>query len=109
MTSVDEKSLQFQAKVFYALSDPARLKILNFLRDGEKCVCKIVPHLGETQPVISRQLKIMKDAGLVRFRKVGNWRYYSVVDPRIYEIVDHLSSQLVEVLSKEAISNLGRT
>jgi ArsR family transcriptional regulator len=51
----------FRAKVFNALADPVRLKILEYLRSGEKCVCQIVPYVGIAQPLVSRHLAILKD------------------------------------------------
>jgi DNA-binding transcriptional ArsR family regulator len=49
-----ENQIKFKSIVFHALADPIRLEILAFLRDGEKCVCEIVPHLNLIQPVVSR-------------------------------------------------------
>ena len=63
--------INFKARLFKALGDPTRLKIIEFLRSGEKCVCEIVPHLGLPQPTVSRHLKILRESGLVRFRKDG--------------------------------------
>ena len=97
---------RFKSTVFNALSDPIRLEILSFLRDGEKCVCEIVPHLNLIQPLVSRHLKILKDAGIVRCRKDGTKRMYSIVDSRIYNVVDGLTSELVGVLTKEVFENM---
>ena len=97
---------RFKSTVFHALADPSRLEILAFLRDGEKCVCEIVPHLNLIQPVVSRHLKILKDAGIARCRKDGTKRMYSIVDSRIYSVVDALTSELVSTLTKEAFENM---
>ena len=97
---------RFKSTVFHALSDPIRLEIAAYLRDGEKCVCEIVPHLNLIQPLISRHLKILKDAGLVRCRKDGTKRMYSVVDSRVHSVIDSLTSDLIHVLTKEVIDNL---
>ena len=97
---------RFKSTVFHALSDPIRLEILAYLRDGEKCVCEIVPHLKLIQPLVSRHLKILKDAGIVRCRKDGTKRMYSVVDSRMHSVVDSLTSDLVNVLTKEVFDNL---
>ncbi len=97
---------RFKANVFHALSDPIRLEIMSYLRDGEKCVCEIVPQLNIIQPLVSRHLKILKDAGLVRCRKDGTKRMYSVVDSRIYNVVDALTSELVSTHMKEAFKRI---
>jgi DNA-binding transcriptional ArsR family regulator len=101
-----ENQSRFKATVFHALADPIRLEILAFLRDGEKCVCEIVPHLNLIQPLVSRHLKILKDAGIVRCRKDGTKRMYSVVDSRIYSVIDGLTSELVNTLAKEVFEHL---
>ena len=105
MTAIDNKN-RFKATVFNALSDPVRLEIVAYLHDGEKCVCEIVPHLNLIQPLVSRHLKILKDAGIVRCRKDGTKRMYSIVDQRINAVVDALTPELVETLTKEAFKNV---
>jgi DNA-binding transcriptional ArsR family regulator len=106
MVTLVRTSTKLQAKVFYALSDSTRLQILEFLRDGEKCVCEIVPHLELIQPLVSRHLKILKDAGLVHFRKDGTKRLYAIVDHKIFEVIDSLTPELVSKLKQEAIDNI---
>jgi DNA-binding transcriptional ArsR family regulator len=92
---------RLKARVFYALSDPVRIEILEFIRDGEKCVCEIVPQLNLVQPVVSRHLKILKDSGLVAYRKDGNKRLYSVTFPEIYKIIDDVTPELAGSISKK--------
>ncbi len=106
MHSKEDRQLRFKAKIFNALSDPDRLEIIEFLRKGEKCVCQIVPHLNLIQPVVSRHLKILKDCGLLKFRKEGTRRLYSIADPRIFEITDGVSSDLIEALTKRIIEQI---
>ena len=106
MHSKKGSQLRFKAKIFNALSDPMRLEIIEFLRAGEKCVCEIVPHLDLIQPVVSRHLKILKDCGLLKYRKEGNRRLYSITDHRIVEIVDAVGPDLVDALSKRIIEQI---
>ncbi len=106
MTSKSESQIRFRAAVFHALSDPIRLEILAYLRDGEKCVCEIVPHLNLIQSLVSRHLKILKEVGIVRCRKDGTKRMYSIVDAKIYNVVDALSADLVGALTKEVFENV---
>jgi ArsR family transcriptional regulator len=106
MHSKKSNQLRFKAKIFNALSDPMRLEIIEFLRGGEKCVCEIVPHLDLIQPVVSRHLKILKDCGLLKYRKEGNRRLYSIADTRIFEITDSVGSDLVNVLTKRIIEQI---
>ena len=106
MHSKKESQSRFKAKIFHALSDSARLDIIDFLRGGEKCVCEIVPHSGLIQPVVSRHLKILKDCGLLKFRKEGTRRLYSIADHRIFEIVDAVNPDLVNALTKRIIEQI---
>ena len=96
----------FRAKVYKALSDPVRIEIIEFLLDGEKCVCEIIPHVKLIQPVVSRHLKILKDAGMIKGRKDGNRRLYSIADPRILRIIDSLVPGLVSSLKENMIEQI---
>lgn len=106
MSASSENNYRFKATIFHALSDPIRLEIIAYLRDGEKCVCEIVPHLNLIQPLISRHLKMLKDAGIIRCRKDGTKRMYSIVDKRIFNLVDSLTSELVSTLTREMFENM---
>jgi DNA-binding transcriptional ArsR family regulator len=97
---------RFRAKIFNALSDPIRLDIIAFLRDREKCVCEITPHLKLPQPVVSRHLKILKNAGLVKRRKKGTWRMYSLTNPEICDVIDHLAPELLAQLKQRIIEQM---
>jgi ArsR family transcriptional regulator len=97
---------KFKAKIFNALSDPVRLEILECLRDGERCVCEIIPHVGVAQPIVSRHLAILKSCGLVRHRKEGNRRFYSVTDSAIFQVIDVVTADLVNALSKHVVEQI---
>ncbi len=102
---IDNKN-KFKAKIFKALSDPIRLTIMDFLRDREKCVCEIVPHVQLIQPVVSRHLKILKEAGLIKGRKDGNKRLYSIADQQIFRIIDGLDPELVTSLKERILQQI---
>ncbi len=63
-------------KIFRALSDCTRLRILNLLQGGERCVCHLVDVLDVPQPTASRHLSYLRRAGLVVARKDGLWMHY---------------------------------
>lgn len=67
-------------KVMKALRDPNRVKIVKMLQHGELCVCEIQEALGVAQPTVSKHLKILETAGLLRCRKEGLWAYYRLDD-----------------------------
>ncbi len=106
MASKADNQNRFISTVFHSLADPIRLEIIFYLRDGEKCVCQIIPHLNLIQPLVSRHLKILKDSGIVRCRKDGTKRMYSIVDARIYTVVDALTPELVNTLRKEVFERI---
>jgi ArsR family transcriptional regulator len=101
-----DKTIKIRAKIFKALSDPIRLDILYFLRDGEKCVCEIIPHLKLIQPVVSRHLKILKDSGLVRDRKDGNKRMYSITNQKIFQVIDDVTPELIETFTTRILEQM---
>lgn len=66
------------ARIFKALGDENRLRILVALRDGEMCACDLLEDLSITQPTLSHHMRQLCDAGLVTGRKNGKWVYYSI-------------------------------
>ncbi len=64
--------------LFKALSDGTRLRILNLLLERELCVCELMDVLKMSQPRISHQLRILKDAGLIADRREGKWMVYAL-------------------------------
>jgi ArsR family transcriptional regulator len=66
------------AQLFHALSDETRLRILERLRGGERCVCEMTDALDAAQSRLSFHLKVLKEAGLVTDRRDGRWMYYTL-------------------------------
>lgn len=66
------------AKIFQALADARRLRIIDLLRGGERCVCDLQADLDCAQSLLSFHLKALRDAGLVSSRKDGRWAYYAL-------------------------------
>ncbi len=83
MDGVDES-----ARLFKTLMHPARLEILDILRDGEACVCHIEAALGYRQAYISQQLSVLREAGLVQDRRDGWNIYYRVMQPGVFNVLD---------------------
>lgn len=86
----DTERMRLVARRYQALADPTRIRIVEFLVHGERCVCDLAEVLGAAQSRLSFHLKILREAGLLRARKAGRWMYYSV-DP---EGIERLSSHL---------------
>lgn len=66
------------AKVFKAFCDENRLQILEMLRSGEKCACKLLENLNIGQSTLSHHMKILLDSGIVKSRTEGKWTHYSI-------------------------------
>ncbi|HEX9091404.1 MAG TPA: metalloregulator ArsR/SmtB family transcription factor [Anaerolineales bacterium] len=82
-------SLSPTANIFKALMHPARLSILEILRDGEQCVCHLEAVLGCRQAYISQHLMVLREAGLVEDRREGARIYYRAVRPEVYDLVSY--------------------
>ena len=76
------------AKLLRVLMHPARLEILNTLRDGEHCVCHIEAALGYRQAYISQHLSVLRAAGVIQDRREGLNIYYHVRQPQLFAILD---------------------
>lgn len=65
-------------KVFKALSNDKRLKIIDLIDHNNLCACKILEKIELSQSTVSHHMKILEDADLVNTKKDGKWRYYSI-------------------------------
>jgi len=97
---MDERILELKAEVLKTLAQPTRLKILELLRNGERCICEIVPALNGEQSNISRHISLMQKSNLVTTRKDGVKVMVKVKDTKVFEILDSigllLKKQIVE-------------
>jgi len=100
---MDERVIEMKADVLKVLAQPTRLKILECLRNGEKCICEIVPALNGEQSNISRHISLMQKSHLVTTRKDGVKVMVRVRDPKIFEILDSVS-----LLLKKQIQETGK-
>jgi ArsR family transcriptional regulator, arsenate/arsenite/antimonite-responsive transcriptional repressor len=78
------------ARVFHALADPARVRIVNALAtSGEPvCACNLIEPLGLAQPTVSHHLKKLLDAGLVEREQRGKWAYFSIKPEALSRLAD---------------------
>lgn len=77
-------------RVFRALGDETRVRIVALLVQGELCVCHVESALGISQPNCSRQLGILKAAGIVESRRDGTWVYYRLTEQEHESVTDVL-------------------
>ena len=81
LTEADAEDL---ARVFAALADPVRLRLLSLVAQaGEICSCDLLDPLGKSQPTISHHTKALADAGLIVGEKQGRWIWWSIVPERL--------------------------
>jgi len=106
--NIDNKVLKFRARIFNVLGDANRIKIMELLRDGEKCQCEIIPYLRQSQPTISRHLSLLEEAGLIRSRRDGKKELYRATDEQVYKLIDALDYELMRFLSSGLMSKLFR-
>lgn len=82
-------------RLFAALSDRTRLRLLNLMRDREVCVCYFVEILDQSQPKISRHLAYLRRAGIVSARREGKWIYYRIERPADPSVANILAATLL--------------
>ncbi|MBZ8180411.1 MAG: metalloregulator ArsR/SmtB family transcription factor [Oscillatoria sp. PMC 1051.18] len=99
---VPQEVVQQVAEYFSILSEPMRLRILNLLRDGEKCVQELVEATQTSQANVSKHLKVMLQAGILSRRSEGTSAYYSVADPLIYELCTLVCNRLATRIEQQA-------
>ncbi len=85
---IEGDDLNPEIKVFKAVADATRLKILKLLIKGELCVCEIMLALKKPQSSISHNLSILEDAGLIKERKNGKWCHYRLSDGAVIDMMN---------------------
>lgn len=98
----DENLMQIESDFLRAIAQPTRLRILYFLKDGEKCACKIIPKMKEDQSNISRHLTHMRDAGILESRKEGVSVYYKIKDKRVFALLSLVDEMVKAEIKKKA-------
>jgi len=83
----DENAVETRSRLFKALADETRLKILMLLNIREMCVCEIMVALNLTQPTASHHLGILETVELVKDRREGKWIFYSLKNKRIMGLI----------------------
>jgi ArsR family transcriptional regulator len=93
MTTARTSDLAKLTRQFRALSDENRLRIIDMLRPGERCVCELMEQLDLGQSLLSFHLRTLKDAGLVSDRRDGRWSYYTL-NPDAFDQLEEFVGQL---------------
>jgi ArsR family transcriptional regulator len=83
-----------------ALADDTRFKIIEYLLEGEKCVCEIFPHVKRTQSTVSIHLGHLEEAGVLESRRDGKKIYYRIKDMRVFEVFKALGNSKGKILKQ---------
>ena len=83
------------ALVFKAFCDENRVRILNLLRGGEKCACRLLEEMSISQPTLSHHMKILCDSGIVLGRKEGKWMHYRISPEGVQMAKGYLNGLIV--------------
>jgi ArsR family transcriptional regulator len=99
--SIYEKTLSLEAKVFHALSDPIRVKIVKLLAiKRELCSCEIQVAIAQSQSLTSYHLGLLREAGILRTEKHGVWAYYKISSPKAVSMINMADKIIKETLNK---------
>ena len=97
-TALSEPQAAALVRVFKALADPVRLRLLSMItgaEGGEACVCELTTGFDVSGPTISHHLKVLREAGLIEGDRRGTWIYYRTVPAALAAASDFLSPQRV--------------
>ena len=81
--ALDADEAQAVARMFKALGDPTRVRLLSLIAaqpDREACICDLIEPVGLSQPTVSHHMKVLVDAGLVVRKQRGRWAFYRLVE-----------------------------
>ena len=102
MQGLSEQALSQVAQYFSALAEPSRLRILNYLREGEKNVGELAEACGCSQANVSRHLSTLAKHGLVSREGRGTSVFYRIADPGIYALCDLVCGNVAKQLENQA-------
>lgn len=99
---LDLESAERLARLFKALGDPTRVRLLSMIAataGGEACICDLTAPVGLSQPTVSHHMKQLVDAGLVTREQRGKWAYYAVVSQALEALGQSLEPRGLAVLA----------
>lgn len=95
-TRPEDDAIERESTVFRALSNEDRLRLLDALREEERCGCELQAILDAPQSTVATHLRKLRKAGLVKSRKKGKWNYYRIADTAVLELLDLAASVDIE-------------
>ncbi|MFJ9588813.1 ArsR/SmtB family transcription factor [Streptomyces acidicola] len=107
----DERATEL-ARVFKALGDPVRLRLLSMIASregGEVCVCEMTPAFDLSQPTISHHLKLLRQAGLIDCERRGTWVYHWVLPGALDKLAGFLTAKQTDLAARRTAGATART
>jgi len=101
LTMAQKSVSDLRVKILDALSDSTRLELLDYLSQGERCVCEILPAFQRSQSTISKHLNILHEAGILERKIDGKRTIYRIKDPQVFDLI-----RMVDALALRQISQL---
>jgi DNA-binding transcriptional ArsR family regulator len=95
-------------KLLKALGDDTRLKIVQYLLNGEQCACTIVPYIGKAQPTVSQHLKILEEAGVLEVRRQGVNLLYKIKSKETVKILKILDIKKMDTAGINTSNGIGK-
>jgi len=93
--------MEKQAEIVKAIAHPLRIAVVDFLKDGEQCVCDIAEHVGSERSNVSRHLSVMVGAGVLEYRKQGLKVIYRLKTPCIVDFLSCITTCLKQQLKED--------
>ena len=93
---------EVKAEFFKTLGHPARIRVLELLRQGERSVAELIPEVGLEASHLSQQLGVLRRGKILQTRKQGATVLYSVTDPRIFELLEWAKAILTTSLTESS-------
>ena len=103
MDAKTQRLYQLKTEIIQAAAHPIRLAVIEYLGQGEQCVCDIVSHVGAQRTNVSRHLALMLKAGVLESRKEGLKVYYQLRTPCILKFLDCVSEALRQRMKDESV------
>lgn len=94
---------ELKSNIIKALAHPARIQILEYLKDHKLCQCEMAPALGIEQSNFSRHISALKSAGILRTWKQGVRLLFEVTDPCVYDLLDNVDEILKRRIKAEHV------
>jgi ArsR family transcriptional regulator len=95
-------ALRGAAELFRAMGDVERLRLLELLKQGERCVSDIVETVGDKFSTVSQRLRILRDEGLITRRRVGQHLYYALADRHVADLIQNALAHADELVATPA-------